>query len=104
MTIGEWAARLRYRYVPDHMVGEVLGRRWMDNAIPVLLLVALTIYMVEAIPNFTSLGNIADTSRQIGEFGLIVIGMTIVMLTGGIDLSVGSTFALANFTALVLIN
>ena len=60
--------------------------------------------MAEAIPNFTSLGNIADTSRQIGEFGLIVIGMTIVMLAGGIDLSVGSTFALANFTALVLIN
>ncbi len=30
--------------------------------------------------------------------------MTIVMLAGGIDLSVGSTFALANFTALVLIN
>jgi len=102
--IAEWATKLRYRYVPDHMVGEVLGRRWMDNAIPVVLLVGLTIYMVEAIPNFTSLGNIADTSRQIGEFGLIVIGMTIVMLTGGIDLSVGSTFALANFTALVLIN
>ena len=34
MTIGEWAARLRYRYVPDHIVGEVLGRRWMDNVIP----------------------------------------------------------------------
>ena len=33
-----------------------------------------------------------------------MIGMTIVMLTGGIDLSVGSNFALANFTALALIN
>jgi len=96
--------RLRYRYVPDHIVGEVLGRRWMDNAIPVLLLLAVTIFLVEAIPNFVSLGNISDTSRQIGEFGLVVIGMTIVMLAGGIDLSVGSTFALANFTALVLIN
>ena len=43
MTIGDWAARLRYRYVPDHLVGEVLGRRWMDNVIPVTLLFALTI-------------------------------------------------------------
>ena len=42
MTIGEWAARLRYRYVPDHVVGEVLGRRWMDNVIPVTLLIALS--------------------------------------------------------------
>ena len=104
MTIGEWAARLRYRYVPDHVVGEVLGRRWMDNVIPVTLLVALAIFLATAIPNFTTVGNISDVSRQIGEFGLIVIGMTIVMLAGGIDLSVGSNFALANVTALALIN
>ena len=43
MKIGDWAARLRYRYVPDHLVGELLGRRWMDNVIPVTLLIALTI-------------------------------------------------------------
>jgi ribose transport system permease protein len=104
MMIGEWAARLRYRYVPDHIVGEVLGRRWMDNVIPVALLIALAIALVAAIPNFMSPGNLADISRQIGEFGLIVIGMTIVMLAGGIDLSVGSNFALANLTALALIN
>ena len=102
--IADLAARLRSRYVPDHIVGEVLGRRWTDNAIPVFLLLALTIFMAETIPNFLSVGNISDTSRQIGEFGLMVIGMTIVMLAGGIDLSVGSTFALANFTALALIN
>ncbi len=104
MTIGEWAARLRYRYVPDHVVGEVLGRSWTDNVIPVTLLIALAIVLATAIPNFTTVGNISDVSRQIGEFGLIVIGMTIVMLAGGIDLSVGSNFALANVTALALVN
>ncbi len=104
MTIDEWATRLRYRYVPDHVVGEVLGRKWMDNVIPIVLLIALTVFLAETIPNFTTLGNLSDTSRQIGEFGLIVIGMTIVMLGGGIDLSVGSIFALANVTSLALIN
>src|ERR1700677_2258039 len=104
MTIGEWAGRLRYRYVPDHVVGEVLGRGWMDNVIPVTLLIALAIFLATTIPNFTAAGNISDTARQIGEFGLLVIGMTIVMLAGGIDLSVGSNFALANVTALALIN
>ena len=102
--IAELVTRLRYRYVPDHVVGELLGRKWVDNAIPVFLLVAVTAYMAAAIPNFLSLGSVVDTSRQIGEFGLIVIGMAIVMLAGGIDLSVGSNFALANFTALALIN
>ena len=104
MTIGEWAIRLRYKYVPDHVVGEVLGRKWVDNVIPVTLLAAVVIYMIAAIPNFLSAGNLADTSRQIGEFGLVVIGMTIVMIGGGIDLSVGSNFALANVTALALLN
>ncbi len=104
MTIGEWAVRLRYRYVPDHLVGEVLGRRWVDNIIPVSLLIALTLYLIATIPNFLTLGNFSDTSRQIGEFGLIVIGMSVVMIGGGIDLSVGSNFALANVTALALIN
>ena len=102
--IADLAARLRSRYVPDHIVGEVLGRRWTDNAIPVFFLVALTAFMAEAIPKFFSVGNLSDTSRQIGEFGLMVIGMAIVMLAGGIDLSVGSAFALANFTALALIS
>ena len=68
MTIGEWAARLRYRYVPDHVVGEVLGRSWTDNVIPVALLIALTLYLAAAIPNFVSVGNISDTARQIGEY------------------------------------
>ena len=102
--IADLAARLRSRYVPDHIVGEVLGRRWTDNVIPVFLLVALAIFMAEAIPNFLSarqpLRHVAPDRR----IRLMVIGMTIVMLGGGIDLSVGSTFALANFTALALIN
>ena len=76
----------------------------MDNVIPVALLLALTTYLISTIPNFTSFGNLSDISRQFGEFGLVVIGMTIVMLGGGIDLSVGSSFALANVTALALIN
>ena len=104
IMIADLITRLRYRYVPDHIVGEVLGRRWMDNAIPVLLLITVVGYMAGSIPNFTSLGSLADMSRQIGEFGLIVIGMTVVMLAGGIDLSVGSTFALADFTVLALVS
>ena len=92
--LAELLTKLRYRYVPDHLVGELLGRRWMDNVIPFIFLLGVTTFMVVTIPNFVSPGNLSDTSRQIGEFGLIVIGMTIVMLAGGIDLSVGSTFAL----------
>ena len=34
-----------------------------------------------------------------GEFSIVVVGLTVVILGGGIDLSVGSIFALATFAA-----
>ena len=57
-----------------------------------------------AVPGFLTLNSIADISRQAGEIGFVVLALTLVMIVGGIDLSVGSTFALSNLTALYLIN
>jgi ribose transport system permease protein len=48
---------------------------------------------------FFQVGNLTDVLRQISLIGIISLGMTLVILTGGIDLSVGSVLALA--TALV---
>src|SRR5206468_95372 len=44
--------------------------------------------------------SISDVLRQAGEIGLVVLGLGLVMIVGGIDLSVGSMFALSNFCAL----
>ena len=51
-------------------------------------------------PHFFTLSSLTETSRQLSEFALIVVAMGIVLLAGGLDLSVGSVFALANITAL----
>jgi ribose transport system permease protein len=48
---------------------------------------------------FLQIGNLTDILRQISLIGIIALAMTYVILTGGIDLSVGSILALA--TALV---
>jgi ribose transport system permease protein len=49
---------------------------------------------------FLSGANLTDIMRQVSEKGIIALGMTYVILTGGIDLSVGSVLALsATFTA-----
>ena len=45
-------------------------------------------------PNFVSPENLQNTSRLIGIYGIFSIGMGLVIITGGIDLSVGSVFAL----------
>src|SRR4029434_754297 len=92
-------ARLRYNYVPDHLIGEVLTKRWADNAIPFLALVITVVGFGTAISGFFKPQSLSDSTRQLGEFSIVVTGLTIVMLGGGIDLSVGSIFALACFSA-----
>lgn len=46
-------------------------------------------------PRFLSLNNILNVFRQTSVNALIAAGMTLVILSGGIDLSVGSIFALS---------
>ena len=89
----------RYNLVPDHIVGELLTKRWADNAIPFLALVVTVATFGSAIPGFFKLTSLQDSTRQLGEFSIVVTGLTVVMLGGGIDLSVGSIFALSCFAA-----
>ena len=96
--------RLRYRYWPDHWLGEILAKRWTETAIPVLLLVIVVLISGRLINNFYSPVALADTLRQAGEVGFVVLGLALVMIVGGIDLSVGSVFALTNFCALMLVH
>ena len=44
---------------------------------------------------FLELGNLTDVLRQVSETGILAVGMTLVILTGGIDLSVGAVLALS---------
>ena len=82
------------------MLGELLAKRWMETAIPVAVLLLVALALSHVLPTFFTATNMADAGRQAGEIGFIVLGMALVMIVGGIDLSVGSMFALTNFCAL----
>jgi len=99
MSFRERVQRLRYNYIPDHLIGEILTKRWTDNAIPFLALVITVVGFGTAINGFFKPQSLSDSTRQLGEFSIVVTGLTIVMLGGGIDLSVGSIFALSTFAA-----
>jgi ribose transport system permease protein len=58
------------------------------------LLVVLCTLVAILNPQFLSTANIQNTTRLIGTYGIFSIGVGIVIVTGGIDLSVGSMFAL----------
>lgn len=57
-----------------------------------LLLIVIIISIMS--PNFLTLNNLLNVLRQVSINALIAFGMTFVILTGGIDLSVGSILAL----------
>jgi ribose transport system permease protein len=59
-----------------------------------LLLVVLCIVVAAINPRFLAPANLQNMARLIGAYGIFSIGLGIVIITGGIDLSVGSVFAL----------
>lgn len=59
-----------------------------------ILVIEFVIFSL-ASKSFLTLGNILSVGRQMSFTGIAAIGMTLVMLTGGIDISVGSMLAMA---------
>jgi len=59
-----------------------------------LLLVVLCAVVAVASPQFLSVTNLQNVGRLVGTYGIFSIGVGIVIITGGIDLSVGSICAL----------
>src|SRR5450755_901295 len=97
--------RWRYRFVPDRLIGEILTKRWIDSAIPFTVLVVVLIGVIGwLLPSMFQLSSLMIAARQLGEFGLVCLAMMVVVIAGGIDLSVSSNFALGNFLALYLLN
>ena len=78
-----------------------LARAQSLAALSAIVLLAIVISPTAADGSriFLQIGNLTDILRQISLIGIIALAMTCVILTGGIDLSVGSILALS--TALV---
>ncbi len=58
-------------------------------------LIVLVIIMSFASPYFTETQNIFNVLRNMSTISIVAIGMTMVIITGGIDLSVGSVLAVS---------
>ncbi|MDD4025749.1 MAG: ABC transporter permease, partial [Kiritimatiellae bacterium] len=51
------------------------------------------------LPHFIGVANLTNVVRQVSINGILAVGVTLVLLTGGVDLSLGSVVALAGVTA-----
>ncbi|HEY7088376.1 MAG TPA: ABC transporter permease [Tepidisphaeraceae bacterium] len=73
-----------------------------DLGIGILLLVLCGIAVLLN-PRFLSAYNLQNTARLVGMYGIFSIGLGIVIITGGIDLSVGAVFALQGVLLAVML-
>jgi ribose transport system permease protein len=68
------------------------------------LLVLLWIVLSLATPSFASGNNIANLLRQGSMIAIMAVGQTFVIITGGIDLSVGAVVGFATVVVAMMIN
>lgn len=64
-----------------------------------MVLVIMSTILVCVSPTFRTIDNAVNILRQVSVNGIIAIGMTFVIMTGGIDLTVGSVIAVAGVIA-----
>ena len=98
------APRPRRRPSPEERVltfGDVFGRDAGGLIVLLVLFGALTLGSDE----FLTGDNMANLARQVAVFGIIAVGQLLVILTAGIDLSVGSVLGLTGcITAELLVH
>ncbi len=68
-----------------------------------LALVCMCVFLAFATESFLTTTNLLNVGRQISLLGIMAVGMTFVLVAGEIDLSVGSTYALAGLATGMLI-
>ena len=84
--------------------GNTLLRSVFSSREVTIFFILLAMMAISAIvsPSFRSLGNIGNIFNQNAMYGLMAIGMSFVLIGGGMDLSIGSTSALAGMVAALM--
>ncbi|UPQ89592.1 ribose ABC transporter permease [Vibrio sinaloensis] len=82
---------------------KLFSKEWLIEQKSLIALLLLIVVVSFLNPNFFTVDNILNILRQTSVNAIIAVGMTLVILTAGIDLSVGSVLALCGAFAASLI-
>ena len=77
----------------------IIGRSGLPGVLVLLCVVASVIS-----PTFLQVANIINVLRQMALYGIVSIGMTFVILTAGIDISIGSTVGIVAIVVTQILN
>ena len=81
----------------------VFAQVWRDYKVILVLLVLMLVATTVLAPVFFNPQNLINVARQASITGVVAVGMTFVILTAGIDLSVGAILALVGVVLSMLI-
>ncbi|EJL6547387.1 ribose ABC transporter permease [Vibrio cholerae] len=82
---------------------KLLSKEWLIEKKSLIALLFLVVVVSFLNPNFFTVDNLLNILRQTSVNAIIAVGMTLVILTAGIDLSVGSVLALCGAFAATLV-
>lgn len=89
-------------------MGEVRNRfKWIHNELALLSIVMVAVLVLMAILNpvrFFRIGNLQTMAFQLPELGLLSLGMMVIMLTGGINLSIIASANLSGIIAALVLH
>jgi ribose transport system permease protein len=69
----------------------------IQRLLPFITLIVLFVVLSFASPVFLSQGNLSTVVRQTAVINIIALGMTLIIITAGIDLSVGAILAMSGY-------
>ena len=75
----------------------------LQKLLPFVTLIALFIALTIATPNFLTGINLSSVVRQTAVINIMALGMTLIIITGGIDLSVGAIIAVSGLAGTMAI-
>jgi ribose transport system permease protein len=90
----------RFVVSPRRILSDVLSKGWIEGAIPFIAFIALALGVLIFSKGYVSAANARNLAQFAADGALVTLALLIVVAVGGIDLSVGSNFAMSAFVAL----
>jgi ribose transport system permease protein len=85
---------------PRRLIADVLAKGWVESLIPFVALLCVVGGVLATADGYFGPTNLRNLAQYAADGGLVVLALLIVVAVGGIDLSVGSNFAMSAFVAL----
>ena len=85
---------------PRRILSDILSKGWVESTIPFVAFIAMVVGVFIGTNGYFTATNLSNLTQYAADGGLVVLALLIVVAVGGIDLSVGSNFAMSAFAAL----